>query len=563
MILEQQQQEQQKELTQKDQLRWLRSLNSKWSDYPEWMTKAIKSGWTPQDRDYNKINPQKWTRAERMMAFIEQECHVPEGNLLGQLITLIPFQRMFIRAVYDNPNAQTRRAILSVARKNGKTSLVAPLVIGHIIGPEAVRNSQVVSGAMSARQANILMGAMKKIIAQNPEMTARTRVTTGAIRSITTNVEYGCLARSGSTAQGLSPSVAVLDEAGQIVGPRDAFVDAIVTAQGAHSNPLLFVISTQAASDSDLLSVWIDDANRSSDQTTICHVYEADSDCNLLDETQWLKANPAMGVFRSVDDLEIQMSRAARMPSYEATARNLLLNQRISLLSLAVPPAIWKKNGTKINEELFLQYPVHVGLDLSQRSDLTAAVLSVYDPEDQTVHVKPITFTPFDTLRERSERDRAPYDLWVKDGMLIALPGTHMDYDMISSALAKETEGMQIATVQYDRWRIQDFKPRAEANGFASGAEWIPVGQGFKDFSLRVDGLDSLLLRSKIRHGFHPLLNLGASNAIVVADPSGNKKYDKSKSSQRIDTLVALAMAVYPLSDMAEVPVFDVDTMII
>jgi phage terminase large subunit-like protein len=133
---------------------------------------------------------------------------------------------------------------------------------------------------------------------------------------------------------------------------------------------------------------------------------------------------------------------------------------------------------------------------------------------------------------------------------------------MIAEELAKQTKGMTIASVQFDRWRTDDFKPRADEFGFAAESEWIPVGQGFKDFSLRVDGLDSLLLQGKIRHGMHPLLNLGAANAVVVTDPSGSKKYDKSKSSQRIDTLVALAMSVYPLSD----GVFDeinIDSMIV
>jgi phage terminase large subunit-like protein len=223
---------------------------------------------------------------------------------------------------------------------------------------------------------------------------------------------------------------------------------------------------------------------------------------------------------------------------------------------------VWKLNGAEPNDELFYSYPVHCGLDLSARNDLTACVLSVLDPETGLVHTKPIVFTPLDNIEDRARQDRAPYDTWAKSGHMIALPGRHLDYGMIAEELAKQTKGMTIASVQFDRWRIDDFKPRADEFGFAAESEWIPVGQGFKDFSLRVDGLDSLLLQGKIRHGMHPLLNLGAANAVVVTDPSGSKKYDKSKSSQRIDTLVALAMSVYPLSD----GVFDeinIDSMIV
>jgi phage terminase large subunit-like protein len=539
-------------------------LTKDWQEFPEHCKSAVRCGWIPLDRDYDKIKPKDWTRAERVMAFIEKECKVPEGSQVGKPVILSPFQRMFIRAVYDNPNTATRRAILSIARKNGKTGLIAPLVLAHIIGPEARKNSQTVSGAMNRQQAGIVFDAMAKMINLNTNMTARAAVVPSqkSIKGITTGVTYRALAKDGAGAQGLSPAVAVLDEAGQIVGPTDAFFDAITTSQGAHDNPLLLVISTQAASDSDLLSIWIDDAQRSNDPSTVCHVYEADKDSDLMDENQWYKSNPALGVFRNIEDLRTQLSRAARMPTAEPSARNLLLNQRVSLLTLAVAPSVWKLNGAEPNDELFYSYPVHCGLDLSARNDLTACVLSVLDPETGLVHTKPIVFTPLDNIEDRARQDRAPYDTWAKSGHMIALPGRHLDYGMIAEELAKQTKGMTIASVQFDRWRIDDFKPRADEFGFASESEWIPVGQGFKDFSLRVDGLDSLLLQGKIRHGMHPLLNLGAANAVVVTDPSGSKKYDKSKSSQRIDTLVALAMSVYPLSD----GVFDeinIDSMIV
>jgi phage terminase large subunit-like protein len=299
---------------------------------------------------------------------------------------------------------------------------------------------------------------------------------------------------------------------------------------------------------------------RGEDKAAVCHLYAAEENADMLCKKQWLYSNPALGVFRSFKDLETNLVRASRMPSSEAGARNLLLNQRISLLTLAVSPAVWRANKAPINEELFFQYPVHIGLDLSARNDLTAAVLSVQNPEDNHVHVKPIVFTPLEHLAERELSDRAPYSQWVRDGHMYALPGSHLDYKMIAETLKRDTKGMAIASVSFDRWRIEIFKAFADEVGFASDAEWISVGQGFRDFGLRVDGMDTLLLQSRIHHGGHPLLNLAASNAIVVSDPTGARKYDKSKSSQRIDPLVAMAMSVFPLSDGATV-VVDIDGM--
>ena len=543
-------------------------LTKQWSDFPVEVLSAIKSSYVPQDRDFTLIPFKDRTDAERVMTFIETECKVPEGSMVGKPIVLLPFQRAFIRSVYDNKDETgkriTRTAILSIARKNGKTSIVAPLVLASLVGPLAEKNAQVVSGAMSRDQAGILFTAMSKMIGLNPNMSKRCQVIPSSkrIKAITTNVEYRALSKDGATAQGLSPQVAVLDETGQVVGPRDSFIEAITTSQGAHASPLLFVISTQAASDSDLLSVWIDDAERSGDKTIACHVYAAEKDCDLLDETQWKLANPALGTFRSEPDLRTQLERAARIPAAEAAARNLLLNQRVSLLTLFISPGGWKDCAKPINMDLFMQEPVHLGLDLSARNDLTAAVASVRDPETGEVHVTPFVFTPLDTLTDRSQTDRVPYDQWVRDGFLIGIPGAHLNYEMIAEELGRLTQGWNIASLSFDRWRIDDFKIAAEKVGFAQETEWIAVAQTFKDFSLRLDGLESLILQKLLRHAGHPLLNMAASNAIVVADPAGNRKLDKTKSSQRIDPLVALAMSSYLLSD-SNMTATDIDSMIV
>lgn len=75
------------------------------------------------------------TRGERVIAFIERYCIVSEGALLGKPVRLLPFQKKFILAVYDAPEG-TSRAYLSIARKNGKTALIACLLLAHIVGPQ-------------------------------------------------------------------------------------------------------------------------------------------------------------------------------------------------------------------------------------------------------------------------------------------------------------------------------------------------------------------------------------------------------------------------------------------
>jgi phage terminase large subunit-like protein len=269
-----------------------------------------------------------------------------------------------------------------------------------------------------------------------------------------------------------------------------------------------------------------------------------------------------MPKFRSLQDLTKQVKRALEMPSVETSVLNLLGNQRISLLSLFVSPKVWKENGAEVNDSLFYTQPVSIGLDLSARNDLTSCLACAKDPETGDIHVKPFTYTPLNTLEEREASDRAPYKTWVDQGHMTALPGVSLDYDMLAEAIKADTDGMNVTHVSFDRWRIEIFQASADRCGLFQDAQWLEVGQGFRDFSPRLEALETLLLQRRVHHGNAPLLTMSASNAIVVTDPTGAKKIDKSKSTTRIDPLVALTMGVFPLTD-GQTEGVDVESMII
>lgn len=497
------------------------------------------------------------TNGERVIGFIEKYCLVPEGKDVGKPIKLADFQKKFILDVYDNPEG-TNTAYLSIARKNGKTALIAGLVLAHVVGPMAQLNSQIVSGAMSRDQAGIVFNLAVKMVRLSPKLSELVHIIPSQKKLIgkTRNVEYRALAAEGKTAHGLSPVLAILDEIGQIVGPQDAFIDAITTAQGAHESPLLIAISTQAATDSDLFSVWIDDAQRSEDPHIVCHVYEADKEMDIQSDEAWRAANPALGLFRSEADIKKQAERAARMPTAENTFRNLCLNQRVSTVSPFVSLDVWKSCGD-IAEE-FGTMPVYCGLDLSSRTDLTALVLVGIDDEGFK-HIRPLFWVPEIGLIDRSKRDRAPYDAWARDGQLLTTPGSTVDYGWVVEEMASILSPLNVQLVAFDRWRMDVFKKEMDVRGI--DFPMSPFGQGYKDMSPALDVLEGDLLNGRIRHGMHPILTMCAANAVVSQDPAGNRKLDKNKASGRIDGMVALAMAVGAAASM-EVDMIDLDAFL-
>jgi phage terminase large subunit-like protein len=144
------------------------------------------------------------TRGEKVCAFIERFCIVPEGKSVGQPIKLMPFQRDFILAIYDNPQG-TSRAYLSVARKNGKSALIAGILLAHIVGPEARQNSQIISGARSRDQASLVFRLAEKMVRLSPKLSSLVKIIPSqkSLIGLALNVEYKAISAEAGTAHGL------------------------------------------------------------------------------------------------------------------------------------------------------------------------------------------------------------------------------------------------------------------------------------------------------------------------------------------------------------------------
>jgi len=479
------------------------------------------------------------TRGKKVCDFITRYCVVPEGKLVGKPIELMPFQRKFITDIYDNPHG-TSRAYLAVARKNGKSALIAAILLAHLVGPEARQNSQIVSGARSRDQAALVFKLAEKMVRLSPELSQVVRIVPSqkSLVGLPMNVEYKAISAEAGTAHGLSPVLAILDEVGQVKGQQDAFIEAIETAQGAHDDPLLIAISTQAATDGDLFSIWLDDAKNAKDRRIVSHVYEAPKDCDVMDKAGWKAANPALGKFRSLTDVQDFAKQAARLPAKEASFRWLYLNQRVEGTSPFLNRTEWAAN--KADPDISEGDKCFIGLDLSASRDLTALV-AVF-PKGGIYHVASHFFLPASGIREKSISEKIPYDLWAKQGFLNLIDGPVINPAEVAAYLAYISSQFDVQMVAYDRWRINDFQ--RELDNIGAQVPMTPFGQGFKDMAPAVDKLERLVAEHKLQHGDNPIMNMCAANAVATRDPAGNRKLDKTKASGKIDGLVALAMAL-------------------
>jgi phage terminase large subunit-like protein len=477
---------------------------------------------------------------------------VPSGKGAGRPFKLRQWQRDLIYDVYGNLNddgsRRTRRAILSIARKNGKTALIAALVLVHLIGPEAGINQDIVSAANDREQAGMVFKYVTQIIAQSPQLTDLLKIVDSKKRIVyhgRGNV-FAALSAEAGTKHGMNPTVVIYDELAQSKN-TDLF-DALDTAQGAQEEPLFFTISTQSNDPQHPLSLMIDDGLNGGDDSIVCHLYEVPDeeefpDMDIFDEEWWYSANPALGDFRSLDELRRYADRAKRLPSLENVLRNLYLNQRVTLDATLFPRSVWM--AARGDVDFDRREEVVLGLDLAATTDLAAlAMLSL-----EGKGLKVWFWKPEDLLSEHGKRDRRDYLDFYQRGLMEPCPGKTIDPDSIAGKIVELFEQYDIRGMAYDRWRWEIFAKSLERKGLVADKDETaqlrvyPWGQGFRDMSPAIDAIEADVLEQRIVHENHPLLNWNFANAIVVQDPAGNRKLDKAKSRMRIDGAVAAAMA--------------------
>lgn len=445
-----------------------------------------------------------------------------------------------------------QRAILSIARKNGKTALIAALVLVHLIGPEAIPNGEIYSAANDREQAAQVFKFAAQIVRADPELSSLLRVTdsTKHIACYSNGSFYKAMSAEAGTKHGLSPSFVIFDELAQAKN-RELY-DVLDTSMGARAEPLFAVISTQSNDPEHILSKLIDDGLSSADPTIVCHLYAVPEDCeNVFQPKVWKLANPALGDFRSLKDLKTIADKAARMPAEEPKFRNLYLNQRVAPTASLISRKEWFACAGDV--EFAPGEPVYLALDLSSTTDLTALVMV---SAENGSRVRPFFWKPADLLKDHSDRDFGSgnhrYAEWADQGHLLTSPGRSIQPETVGRKIAELVGEYTVLGLAYDRWRIEDLLREMDRLGLQAfkegekgdGLRLIPWGQGFRDMAPAIDALELAVLERQMIHSSNPVLNWNVANAVATMDPAGNRKLDKDKARFRIDGAVALSMAV-------------------
>ncbi len=506
--------------------------------------------------------------AERTRRFIGNLVHT-SGKWAGKPFDLIPWQwndviRPLFGTLKPDGTRQFNLCYIEVPKKDGKTELAAAIGLYCLLA-DGEYGAEVYSAAGDREQAGLVFKVAAEMVRLDPYLSKVCKVVPNKKRIVfrRTNSFYQVLSSEAYTKHGLNPSCIIFDELHS--QPNRDLWETLTVETGAARSQQLIVALTTAGYDRNSICYEVHDkalrvlkhrypeiygwveGEPIDDPAMLPVVYFARDEDDWTAEGTWRRANPSIGYILDIEKIRKACRDAQQLPNLENAFRRLRLNQWVTNVTRWIPERIWRECAGPIDFRALVKHLAgrvcYGGLDLSRVIDLTSLAL-VFPPAvdlgEDWYSVLSFNWVPKDRIRERSKRDKVPYERWHKSGILLSTPGEVIDTDFIRDKLNDLSSVFDIREVGYDPWGAKKLAAELEKDGVSM----VEVRQGFQSMSPPCKELERLVLGRKLRHGNHPILNWGMQNVSVAMDPAENIKPDKSKSTERIDPAVAMIIGI-------------------
>ena len=489
-------------------------------------------------------------KANFAVNFLECLKHT-KGIWAGQKFKLLDWQERVVRDIFGTikPNGyrQFNYAYVEVPKKNGKSELAAGISLLLTCG-DGEERAEVYGCASDRQQASIVFDVAADMVRMCPALAKRVKILAATKRIIylPTNSFYQVLSSEAYSKHGFNISGVIFDELH--AQPNRKLFDVMTKGSGdARMQPLYFLITT-AGNDTHSICYEVHQKamdlleGRKVDPTFYPVIYGAKEEEDWTSPEVWARANPSLGITIGQDKVQDACRSAQNNPAEENSFRQLRLNQWVKQESRWLSMLKIKACQVEFTAEDLKGRICYGGLDLSSTTDLTAFVL-VFPPidEEDYYYILPYFWLPDETIDIRSTRDKVPYDIWRKQGILNVTEGNVVDYSAIKEFLGKLGERYHIAEIAFDRWNATHLAQELEDD---FGFTMVQFGQGFRSMSAPTKELERLILEKKIAHNGNPIWLWNFDNLVVEQDSAGNIKPSKSKATEKIDGCVATVMAL-------------------
>lgn len=554
-------------------------------------------------RDLERLPPfgYRWhiPAVEHVLGFFRDVLRLNGGEHEGKPFVVQPWQAFVLGSLFGwqqphSDDGKWVRRFKTVFIETGKGSGKSPLAAGvglYGLMADGEARAEVYAAAAKKDQAMVLFRDAVAMVRQSPALASRLQFSGGTGREY--NIAYlatGSFFRplasdsDGAGQSGPRPHINLLDEIHE--HRTNAMVEFLRSGKKGRRQALDFMITNSGFDRSSVCYEYHEYGTKVSaaeieDESFFSYICAVDEGDDPLDPEKgrdcWAKANPSMGVTFPISYLEEQVASARGMPAKESIVRRLNFCQWVEAANPWIDADLWRAceddrhpKGA-LDLEALGDRPCFVALDLSSKRDLTS-MAAVWPDEDGGMDAAVWFWTPADTLVERERKDRVPYSTWVRKGFLEAVTGRSIDYGFPASKLAELATTFNLSGLAFDQWRIEDFLRALDTLGLDGwlwdgpdakempGLRLVRHGQGYGGGNSHsvlwlprsIGELEDRVTSGRLRVKKNPVLTWNSASAVLEADAAGNKKWEKRKSTGRIDGIVALSMAVGLAAAMPE-----------
>lgn len=506
--------------------------------------------------------------ANDAIEYMETHAFHTEGDLAPNPLTLEPWQKAYLSAVYgikdDRDRRQFQEIFLLIGRKNGKTLLasgqgkydwerggfgqriycVAPKLDQADLIYNSLWTMEQLDPAYQERKAKLEADKKARVRTDDPDL-PRHRMTDLYIPG--TNSMVKKIAFSAKKSDGFNPSLCICDEVAAWEGDKGLKqYEVMKSGMGARANARLLSCTTAGYINDSIFDELFKRSTRfllgdSKETRLLPFLYVIDDVEKWNDINELKKANPNLGVSVSVDYMleEIAIAEGSISKKREFLVKYCNIKQNSSLAWLSTQ-TVAKACGEQLRLEDFKECYAVAGIDLSQTRDLTAAVIVIEKGGELYVFAK--FWLPSEKIEEATERDGLPYQIYIERGLLEPSGDNYVDYhDCFNWFRAMiETYHIYPLKVGYDRYSAQYLVQDLTAYGF----QCDDVFQGENLYGV-IQETEGLLEDGKIHIGDNDLLKVHLLNsAIKISQERGRGKLVKVHPSLHIDGTAALLDAM-------------------
>jgi phage terminase large subunit-like protein len=496
--------------------------------------------------------------ATRAMSFFTEFLRHPDGSRFA----LLPWQAFTVGQLFGWKTGAVRRfryLYLSSAKGAGKSPLVSGIALAAWFLDDE-QSAELYCAATTKEQSMVQYRDCARMARSAPALAKQLEIGEYNMARPATGSFLRPISSEGRALDGKRVSVALLDEIQE--HPSADVLDKMLLGVKSRPQPIVCITGnagygreTPAGHLHEFCRRILDDGAQHDSWLPLIFALDPCPSCRAAghwqpaeaceacdqwtDEAVWEKSNPSLETVLPRTYLRDAVREALDRPAKQAYVMRLNFALWTAAEVRWLPADTWAACGTPVDPESLKGRSCTIGVDLGESLDMTA-IVAVFGDESTGYDIQPMFLVAEEGLDERAKRDRAPYREWLNAGLLEAVPGPVVRFEVVRERIKEWAGRYAVREIAVDKWRARQLLAWLLDDALPA----VEMAPTLGNIAPAAATLERVLKTGMLRHGNHAVLNWNAANAVADTDALGNTRPSKARSGGRIDGLAALLLAL-------------------